>query len=431
MARSISTVRSPRQHDISNIRLERLEQRAMFSAASISYSNFSSTANLTANGFGSTAPTSNGQLVMTDSQLNEARSVFYNTPVPFDHFTTHFTYRPDAGAAADGFAFALQEGGPTEVGAIGGSLGYQNITGNHAGVGFEMYYGDYSVFSGDNPVISTSNNNIGNPNGPQFINLQNNDTYQFTISYDGTNLTTTIVDETNSANSFTESDPIDLTSVLGANTAYVGFTAATGSSVSTQRIANWDYSGNDGLTITTPAAASSGPITGTSTPLSVTATDTSSNGGALTYAWSLLHKPSGATNPTFDENNSTTAGNTTAHFGKAGTYVFAATATDANGLTDTSDVTVIVHQTATAIRIIPHAQKISRKASQTNTATITDQFGHPMRMQPTIAWSLVQGSGSIDASSGVFTAGVKKGHVVIEASDALDGLTGTIGATVV
>jgi hypothetical protein len=96
-----------------------------------------------------------------------------------------------------------------------------------------------------------------------------------------------------------------------------------------------------------------------------------------------------------------------------------------------SDVSVIVHQTATAIRVTPHAQSIARKSRKTFTGTVTDQFGHAMRTQPSITWSLSRGSGSIDASTGVFTAGTDRGHALIEASDMLDTLTGTVGATVV
>jgi hypothetical protein len=408
--------------------LETLERRQLLSSASISYANFSSTTGLTANGFGSTSPTASGELVMTDSLNNEARSVFYNKPVPFDHFTTHFSYRADDGALADGFTFALQENGPTAVGAVGGSLGYQNMGGNGAAVGFSIYNsGDYRVFSGNNIAYSSEDDmESSNP----FIHVGNGDTYDFTITYDGTTLTTSVVDESNSANTYTKSFALDLNSVLNAHTAYVGFTAATGGAVSTQRILNWDYSGSDGLTITTPAAATPGTVTATTTALSVAATDTT-NGGTLTYNWTLLHKPSGAATPTFADNNSANANDTTANFFKDGTYIFRATASNANGLFDVSDVSVIVHQTAAAVRVTPHAQSISRKSRKSFAASVTDQFGHAMRTQPSIAWSLLQGSGSIDASTGLFTAGSDRGHVVIQATDMLDALTGTIGATVV
>ncbi len=405
--------------------LEALERRELLSSATINYSDFSSTAGLTANGFGGTAPTSSGQLVMTDSQNNEARSVFYNTPVPFDHFTTHFSYKADLGASADGFTFALQEAGPTALGDIGGSLGYQNLGGNGVAVGVSIYSRQYRVYSGNSTVY------IGGPHSfpTPFISVGNGHTFDFTISYDGTTLTTTVVDESNSSNTYSNSLAINLDTALNARTAYVGFTAATGGAVSTQRILDWNYSGNDGLTITTPASAAGGAVTTNTAALSVAATDTT-NGGTLTYNWSLLHKPSGAADPTFADNNSSTADNTTAHFFKDGTYVFQATVTNGNGLTDTSDVNVVVHQTATTLRITPHAQVIARNTKKTYSATVTDQFGKAMRTQPSITWSILHGLGSINADTGVFTAASQRGHVVIEATDALDNLLGTSGATV-
>lgn len=403
-----------------------MERRQLLSSATISYPDFSSTTGLTANGFGSTPPTSGGELVMTDSQQNEARSVFYDTPVPFDHFTTHFSYRADAGAEADGFTFALQENGPTAVGDVGGSLGYLGMGGNGVAVGFSIYGREYDVDSGNNTVYSS---NGGLSMGPP-VEVGNGDTYDITISYDGTTLTTSAVDESNSADDYTDSFALDLNSALGAHTAYVGFTAGTGSLDSTQRILDWNYSGNDGLTITTPAAATPGVVTTTSTALSVAATDTTS-GGVLTYNWTLLHKPSGAADPTFDANDSAAADDTTANFFKDGTYIFRATASNSDGLFDVSDVSVVVRQTATAVRVAPHAQTIPPRSKKTFTARVTDQFGHAMRIGPEIVWRLLQGSGSIDASTGLFTAGSDRGHVVIEAIDKLDELTGTIGATVV
>ena len=293
--------------------LESLERRAMLSSASINYSDFSSIGGLTTNGFAGDAPTSGGQLVLTDSQLNEARSVFYTTPVPFDHFTTHFTYQVNAGSnPADGLTFTLQENGPTAVGAVGGSLGYQGMGGaNSVAVALDIY-GSSKYFVYDNGApVTPPNNFLPFSNLP--FNLTNGDPYDITVSYDGAMLTTTVTDQTNSASTFTASTSIDLSSELGATTAYAGFTAATGSAFSTQRVSAWNYAGNDGLTITTPAAASN--ITAKSATLSVAATDTTS-GGAIDYAWSIVHKPSGAADPTFDDNNSTTSDNTGVHFSR-------------------------------------------------------------------------------------------------------------------
>jgi hypothetical protein len=43
----------------------------------------------------------------------------------------------------------------------------------------------------------------------------------------------------------------------------------------------------------------------------------------------------------------------------------------------------------------------------------------------------LQGNGSIDASTGLFIAGSDRGHGLIEATDMLDTLTRTVGASLV
>jgi hypothetical protein len=56
-------------------------RRQLLWSASISYPNFSSTAGMIANGFGNTSPTSSGELVMTNSTQDEARSRHRLEPV--------------------------------------------------------------------------------------------------------------------------------------------------------------------------------------------------------------------------------------------------------------------------------------------------------------------------------------------------------------
>jgi hypothetical protein len=63
------------------------------------------------------------------------------------------------------------------------------------------------------------------------------------ITYDGTTLTLTLTDTVTNA-TFTASDAINIPATVGMNTAYVGFTAGTGGTVSTQNILNWTYTVN-------------------------------------------------------------------------------------------------------------------------------------------------------------------------------------------
>src|SRR5207245_4971161 len=100
------------------------------------------------------------------------------------------------------------------------------------------------------------------------------------------------------------------------------------------------------------------PVTGTTTNLSVRATD---DGGAanLTYTWT-----SAPATPAFSVNGTNGAQNSTATFYAAGNYTFQVTVRDAGGLTATSSVTVTVAQTFTSVTLSPASVTLSTLATQ-------------------------------------------------------------------
>jgi hypothetical protein len=63
------------------------------------------------------------------------------------------------------------------------------------------------------------------------------------LTYDGTTLTLTLTDTVTNA-TFSMSQAINVPSTVGANTAWAGFTAGTGGTVSTQEILTWTYQVN-------------------------------------------------------------------------------------------------------------------------------------------------------------------------------------------
>jgi hypothetical protein len=75
------------------------------------------------------------------------------------------------------------------------------------------------------------------------VNLHSGDAMHAHLTYDGTTLTLTLTDTVTNA-SFTMSQAIDIPSTVGSNTAFVGFTAGTGGTVSTQEILTWSYQVN-------------------------------------------------------------------------------------------------------------------------------------------------------------------------------------------
>jgi hypothetical protein len=179
-------------------------------------------------------------------------------------------------------------------------------------------------------------------------------------------------------------------------------------------------------TVTTAAAASPDPVTGTTTGLSVLGDDDAGEAG-LTYTWAASGTPPAAV--TFSANGTNAAKNTTATFTKAGSYTLQVTLRDQPGLTAGSQVTVTVDQTLTSIAVSPPSATVAPLLPQPFVATALDQFATALAAQPAFTWT-VSGGGSIDAS-GLFTAGADVGgpYTVTAQSGALGG-TATVAVAV-
>jgi len=157
---------------------------------------------------------------------------------------------------------------------------------------------------------------------------------------------------------------------------------------------------NASPTITVAAAANPNPVNGTTTSLSVTATDDKGE-ESLLYTWSNVAIPSGAS-VTYDINGANASKQATATFNRAGSHTLRVTARDANNATATSDVVVTVNQTYTSLALSPTNTTIALGQSQQFTATARDQFAQPLTTQPEVTWS-VSGSGTSISATGLFT----------------------------
>jgi hypothetical protein len=164
--------------------------------------------------------------------------------------------------------------------------------------------------------------------------------------------------------------------------------------------------------IATSAAASSNPVTGTTTLLSVLGSDDAGESG-LKYTWRATSIPSGAAAPTFSVNGVNAAKNATVSFKKAGVYVFTATIADVAGLSVTSSVTVTVNQTLAGMSVTPSTASIATGAAQQFSATALDQFGYAMTVQPAVVWATT--SGTI-TTGGLLTAPGTAGSATVTAT---------------
>jgi autotransporter-associated beta strand protein len=157
--------------------------------------------------------------------------------------------------------------------------------------------------------------------------------------------------------------------------------------------------GSTSLTVVTAgtAVASPGVITATTTNLSVI-------GGAttgVTYTWSILTQPVGATSPTFSDNASSSAQSTTATFFDPGNYTLQVAIN--NGTVTTQDVSVTVVQTLGSIVVSPGTSTLNENGQQQFSAVGYDQFDVAMPSQPSVSWTVSSGGGAIDGT-GLFTA---------------------------
>ncbi len=180
------------------------------------------------------------KLRLTDGGANEGRSAFFTYPVNVQEFTTSFQFQ-DTSAAADGFTFTIQGGSPTALGGSGGALGFWGIP-NSVAVKFDLYSnageGADSTglyLSGASPTIPFINLVSAG------LNLHSGDIFNVQLSYNGSTLTAVITDTVTNVTA-TQTYSVDIPSIVGGLTAYVGFTGGTGGLTATQDILNWTYS---------------------------------------------------------------------------------------------------------------------------------------------------------------------------------------------
>ncbi len=180
------------------------------------------------------------RLQLTNGGTNEAGSAFYSTPVNVQSFTTDFTFQL-SNPVADGITFTIQNVGPTALGGNGAGLGYVTIQKSMA-IKFDLFNN-----SGEGPDstglykwgnLPTNIGSIDLSSTP--IDLHSGDYMNAHITYDGINLTMTLTNAI-SLQSWSHTWPVNIPSLVGGNTAWVGFTGGTGGLTSSQKVTYWTY----------------------------------------------------------------------------------------------------------------------------------------------------------------------------------------------
>lgn len=259
-------------------------------ATTVTYGDFSSTAGLTLVGNTTTVTTADGTVLrLTGSAGNQAGAAYSTTAVTLgasDTFSTTFQFRfttPAGADPADGITFVLSNS-PSGLGAVGNGMGYAGV-GNSMAVEFDTYgngpgslgpiAGGDAGNSSNHVAIDTNgvltNTDFAYPYGVQFCDftlahpnttsgcMSNGDLWRATIGYDGAHLSVTVQDGTNAPTTLISNAAIDIGTLLGSNTAYVGFTGSTGAGYENQDIVNWSFANTTELA-NIPEPASFAPL---------------------------------------------------------------------------------------------------------------------------------------------------------------------------
>jgi hypothetical protein len=188
---------------------------------------------------GSTVNSDDTRLQLTNGKLKEAGSVFWNKPIGVQSFTTTFQFQLSL-AKGNGFTFTIQNVGPKALGGDSAGLGYAGIKKSVA-IKFNFY--NYDGEGNDSTGVYTDGALPTLPTvnlAPSGINLASGDSIVATITYSGTTLKMKLLDLVTNK-TFTLSKTINIPSVVGAKTAYVGFTGGTGGLSASQKILTWTY----------------------------------------------------------------------------------------------------------------------------------------------------------------------------------------------
>ena len=187
------------------------------------------------------------RLRLTDGGIGEIASAWYTNKVNIQSFAQQFSFQI-TNPSADGMTFAIQNVETTAFGPGGGGLGYGAGTpGGNGGIPTSVAV-KFDLYNNDGEGIDSTGLyvNGASPTIPAIdmtssgVNLHSGDVFDVWMTYDGTALAMQITDTTTQA-TFTTSWTIDIPATVGGDTAYVGFTGATGGASSTQEVLNWMF----------------------------------------------------------------------------------------------------------------------------------------------------------------------------------------------
>ena len=219
----------------------------------VAFPNFSSTTGLQLN---SAEVTTGGAVLLAANQQNRSGSFFTSTQLDVTDFSALFQFRISSpggqndgtSAGADGLALVMQRVAATALGGNGEALGYGPRGGTSA-IGTSVAVEFDTFANGWDP----NSNHIGlNLNGSLTSLASTNVADAFDsgllwtvwVDYNGTTLEVRASNNGVRPVSATLAQALDVATTIGGTTAFIGFTASTGSAYGTHEVVAFAYSTN-------------------------------------------------------------------------------------------------------------------------------------------------------------------------------------------
>lgn len=219
-------------------------------AQTVAYGDFSNTTGLSLN----SAQVVNGAVLLAQNQQDRSGSFFTLNSYNIIGFSAAFEFRISSpggvsdgiAAGADGLAFVVQRVGATALGGSGEALGYgarNNVPaiGNSVAVEFDTFKNSWDPDSnhvgidknGNLTSIATAGVSTAFDNGTKWSVWvdYNGSVLEVRASQNGIRPTTALL-----------SQSIDIADTIGGSTAFVGFTAATGSAYGKHEVLSFAFS---------------------------------------------------------------------------------------------------------------------------------------------------------------------------------------------
>lgn len=224
-------------------------------ATTVNFSDFTDTSTLTLTGNASTPTTTDGKVLrLTSAGPSQSGSAFNTQTINAANFSTFFTFRitnpggslfdGNTDTGADGITFVVQNVSAS-IGGAGQGIGYAGISPS-VGVEFDTWQNPYNNDPGSNHLGIDVNGNVnhgtGSPNTlPVATRFDDGNIWYAWIDYNGTNLEVRANQTGIRPDSYMLSRALSISTILGTDTAYVGFTSGTGADWGNHDILSWEY----------------------------------------------------------------------------------------------------------------------------------------------------------------------------------------------